>query len=88
MAERHCAKPGCVEFPDAAWTYCAEHLAEEEARGAAWARAIAVPTNRENRSVEPTPCRIGPDFMCDAHPDGCPPITDYEGADRENGGER
>lgn len=34
---------------------------------------------------DPMPCRIGPDFMCDVHPDGCPPITDYEGTDRTVG---
>ena len=37
-------------------------------------------------SVGSTPCRIGPEFMCDVHPDGCPPITDYEGTDRTIGG--
>lgn len=49
MADRRCQRRGCGELPDAAWTFCAEHMAEEEARGAAWARGVAVP-----RDVTPT----------------------------------
>ncbi len=32
MPERRCAVVGCETFPDAAWSLCAQHLAEIEAQ--------------------------------------------------------
>lgn len=54
MPERRCAEHGCTTFPDAAWSYCADHMAEQEARGAAWAAGVAAPGEAEIRSCVAT----------------------------------
>lgn len=62
MPERRCAEHGCTTFPDAAWSYCANHMAEQEARGAAWAAGVAAPREAEIRScVDTMPDILSPD---------------------------
>lgn len=69
------------------WHRKGDERKRPEARGKAALvrRRPAGPWLPVEETDEPTPCRIGPEFMCDVHPDGCPPITDYEGTDRTNG---